>query len=46
MKKKKVKYSAIINSFESTSDDEVYDHEELFLLKDEMEEFGLYNIKV
>ncbi|CAB5212200.1 unnamed protein product [Rhizophagus irregularis] len=45
MKKKRVKYLAIINSFER-SDDGTYDHKELFSLKDEVDEFELYNIRV
>ncbi|PKC64270.1 hypothetical protein RhiirA1_396213 [Rhizophagus irregularis] len=46
MKKKRVKYLAIMHSFESTSDDENYDYKELASLKDEVEEFKLYDIKV
>jgi hypothetical protein len=43
MKKKRVKYLAIM---ESTSDIQIYDKRELFSLKDEVEEFRLYSIKV
>uniref|UniRef100_U9UHP5 Uncharacterized protein n=1 Tax=Rhizophagus irregularis (strain DAOM 181602 / DAOM 197198 / MUCL 43194) TaxID=747089 RepID=U9UHP5_RHIID len=46
MKKKRVKYLAIIDSFESTSDYGNYDYKELVSLKDEVEEFKLYDIKV
>ncbi|CAB4414694.1 unnamed protein product [Rhizophagus irregularis] len=49
MKKKRVKYLAIKHSFESTSDesdDEHCDYEELASMKDEVEEFKLYDIKV
>ncbi|CAB4439114.1 unnamed protein product [Rhizophagus irregularis] len=45
MKKKRVKYLAIMDSFES-SDDENYDYKELASLKDEVEKFKLYDIKV
>ncbi|PKC59792.1 hypothetical protein RhiirA1_426610, partial [Rhizophagus irregularis] len=46
MKKKRVKYLAIIDFFESTSDYGNYDYKELVSLKDEVEEFKLYDIKV
>ncbi|RGB25047.1 hypothetical protein C1646_747526 [Rhizophagus diaphanus] len=49
MKKKRVKYLAFKYSFESTSDesdDENCDEKELALMKDEVEEFKLYDIKV
>ncbi|RGB25214.1 hypothetical protein C1646_747449 [Rhizophagus diaphanus] len=49
MKKKRVKYLAFKYSFESTSDesdDENCDYKELALMKDEVEEFKLYDIKV
>ncbi|GBB95368.1 hypothetical protein RclHR1_02520003 [Rhizophagus clarus] len=48
MKKKRVKYLAIMNCFESTmsDDDEIYNNKELILLENEVKEFKLYNIKV
>jgi hypothetical protein len=44
MKKKRIEYLAIVDSyyFESTSDND----KELFSLKEEVEEFELYNIKI
>ncbi|PKK62758.1 hypothetical protein RhiirC2_789897 [Rhizophagus irregularis] len=44
MKKKRVKYLAIMNPFKSTEN--YNSNKELFSMKDEVEEFRLYNIKV
>ncbi|PKK67466.1 hypothetical protein RhiirC2_751718, partial [Rhizophagus irregularis] len=44
MKKKRVKYLAIMDSFKGASDN--YGYKELFSLKDEVEKFKLYDIKV
>ncbi|RGB25144.1 hypothetical protein C1646_821211 [Rhizophagus diaphanus] len=46
MKKKRVKYLSIKDFFENPDVDGYYDYKELVSLKDEVEEFKLYDIKV
>jgi hypothetical protein len=46
MKKKRAKYLAIMNSFFGMVTTDVVNYKDLFSLKDEVKEFGLYNIKV
>ncbi|EXX76605.1 uncharacterized protein OCT59_012289 [Rhizophagus irregularis] len=47
MKKKRAKYLAFMYSYESTSDDEdIENYKELASMKDEVEEFKLYGIKL
>ncbi|CAB5212192.1 unnamed protein product [Rhizophagus irregularis] len=46
MKKRRVNYLAILDSFESIMIGRNFYNKDLFLLEDEVNEFGLYNIKI
>ncbi|CAB4426532.1 unnamed protein product [Rhizophagus irregularis] len=46
MKKKRVKYLAIMDTFFENSSEVIFKSKDLFSLKDEVKEFKLYNIKI